>query len=187
MRLEKKLAVLLIFEQQSAAAGGGDYGNQPLDDRLEQRIELSLFAKPQRQLVEQGQGLRPIRIDRLPGLEDRGLGVDHFDDVEASVVCCDYGRIVRAPAPIDIGLGDGDLDLDRRIADTDRLAGLEADFTLSLDRLPVYLRAVGAAEILDPVVPVRDGDSRVRSRNAQVRGQIDVEVDTVLGSAKDDR
>src|ERR1700730_7100968 len=87
--LEQERSARLILEQQGAAGRRRNYRHQPLDDRLEQRIELGLLAELQRQFVEQGQCLRPIRIDRLNRLQNRRRGVDHFGNVEARIMGID--------------------------------------------------------------------------------------------------
>src|SRR5947209_2608185 len=101
MGLEQELSARPILEQQSAAGRRWNYRHQPLDDSLEQGIELGLLAKLQRQLVEQGQRLRSIRIDRLTRLENGRRGIDHFRYVEARIMGVDQGPVVRGPA----GLG----------------------------------------------------------------------------------
>jgi len=159
------------------------YGFQPLDDRLEQSVELGLLAKPQGQLVEQGESLRPVRIGRRSQPEGRGRSVDRLTDVEASVLSIDHGRVVTRPRTI----RDRNIHLDRGVADADRLAGLEANLAYPLDRFPVDFRAVGAAEILDPVLAVGDENPRVRPRNPQVGGQIDIDGDPVPRSPEHDR
>ena len=98
MRLQQELSGRLILEQKGAAGCRRDNRNQPLYDRLEQRIELGLFAKLQWQLVEQGHCLRAIRIDRLTWFENGRRGVDHFGDVEARIMGIDQGPVVRRPA-----------------------------------------------------------------------------------------
>ncbi len=187
MRLQQELAALRIFQKQGAAAGGRDDRNQPLDDRLEQGVEFGLLAEPQRQLVEERECLCPIWIGRLPKLEHGRRGIDHCVDVETSVVGDDERPVIGAEAGVEIGLADRNLHLDRGVADPDRLAGLQPQLTFALDLLSAEFRTVGAAEILDPIVAIRNRDSRMRPRSAQIRGQIDINVDTVPRSPQYDR
>ena len=170
MRLQQKGPALRVFEQQRAAASCWNDCDKPLNDRLKQSVEFGLLAKPQRQLVEESEGLGPCRSDRLPGLEDGCGSIDRRVDIETSIVGGDEGPVIRVDARIETGLGGGDLYRDRRVADADCLAGLDAQLPLTLDLLPVEFRPVGTAEVFDPVLPIRYRDARMRSRHPQVRG-----------------
>ena len=49
------------------------------------------------------------------------------------------------------------------------------------------LAGYGAAGVFDPVVTIRERDPRMRPRNPQVRGQIDIDMDVVPRPPEDDR
>src|SRR5215472_9478717 len=114
MSLEQKLSAFQIFEEQRSATSRGDDQDEPLDDRLEQSVELGFLAKTEGQLIEESEGLRSCRIDRLPGLEHGRGGIDHRVDVETRVVGSDERAVIRADTGVELGLGDRGLYLDRR-------------------------------------------------------------------------
>ena len=99
----------------------------------------------------------------------------------------DDGPVTEVEAAVESGLGDRDVHRHRGVADPDRLAGLEPLPAFALDLLPVEFRTVGAAEILNPIMPVSDRDPRMRPRYPKIRGQIDIYVDTVPRPPENDR
>ena len=111
MRLEEELSARLILEQQRAPGRRRDNLNQPLDNRLEQCIEFGLFAELKRQLVEQRQCLRAIRIDRLTGLENGRRGIDHCRNIEARIMGVDQGPVVGGPARLGLRFPGRNIDL----------------------------------------------------------------------------
>src|SRR5262249_38725490 len=136
---------------------------------LQQRIEIRLLAKTQRQLIQKRHVLSPIWVDRVVGIKSRHRRVDSLGNTEGHVwrrAREDERVVLRRGAG---GLGRG-LDGQGRVTDADTLVWKQWNRHSRRNRLAVERCAVRAAEVLQPMPTVIVENSRVRTGNPQVGG-----------------
>ena len=182
----QELSARPILEQKGAAGRRWMKRHQSLDDRLEQRIELGLFAELQRQLVEQGQCRRPIRIDRLPGPKT-GAAASIISAMSRRVSWVSPGSVSS-----EAQLGSGEIPVSEyrplcSVADPGSAGRVPARTLPTPLMAAINFRTIGAAEVFDPVMALRQPKSAREDVRRAIRRQIDIDLHAMTRPADDHR